>query len=156
MAIAVHRGYQSPQIEQLPVGLHRRLASAIDAAIDFKINASVQCMSIFDKDGWQVWADIGFANYAEVYVFTQPRMTLGEVYIFYRGEVAPIALNFRGSVTLEQSMEFERALGVNIIERKSIEGIPLGTVNGATLRKVRHPKYGNHEKVYLGLLECRL
>ncbi|MEK6807593.1 MAG: hypothetical protein AABX75_01045 [Nanoarchaeota archaeon] len=161
MMRAVQRGYQSPLIAQLPAGLHERLASAVDAAIALKIGASVQYMPAFagthvDRTGWQVWQGMGFANYAEVYAFTQPGMTLGAAYFFYRRIVGPTALTLINSITREQSLELERALGLEIDARKSIDGLPLGTVNGATLRKVRYPKYGSPGTIHMGLLECKL
>ena len=151
-----YRGYQGLPVEQLPAPLRPRLASAIDAAEDNEIGISVRCMSLSDPNGWRAWSALGFANYAEVYVFMRRDMTLNTVHFFYRREVAPLTLELKSPVSRKQGVEIERALGLEIATRCNGDGLPLGAVNGMPLRKVRHPRDACREKVHMGILESRL
>ncbi|HIH13755.1 MAG TPA: hypothetical protein HA224_00700 [Nanoarchaeota archaeon] len=152
----IYPRYQGPPIEQLPAPLRPRLAGAISAAEDNEISISINCMQLSDPTGWQVWSGLGFANYAEVYAFMRANMSLNAAYFFYRGEVAPLALELTGQITREQGIEIERALGLEIVARCNGDGLPLGAVNGIPLRKVRRPRNACHEKIHMGVLETRL
>ena len=152
----IYPRYQGPPIEQLPAPLRPRLAGAINAAKDNEIGISIQCMSLSDITGWQMWSEMGFANYAEVYVFMRENMTLNAAHFFYRGEFAPLVLKLESPILRKQSIEIERALGLEITARCNGDGLPLGAVNSIPLRKVRNVQNANPRTVYLGLLECKL